>query len=140
MRRAGGAGKGEEDEQRRVAEESELLEPVATTPARFLQLGIYAVACFMCAMDWNILVRVAAQARGAASRGTAFGGVRTQARCAFAAHALPRSPQAPVYSIGEARFDVGLQRINSLSNVRRGAHARRKPLCGGAAMRAPCAC
>jgi hypothetical protein len=26
--------------------------------------------------------------------------------------------QAPIYSIGEKRFDVGLQRINSLSNVR----------------------
>jgi hypothetical protein len=39
------------------APDEEPLEAVAASPARWVQLGVFAVASFMCAMDWNILVR-----------------------------------------------------------------------------------
>jgi hypothetical protein len=36
---------------------AEELEDVASTPARFGQLAVYAVACLLCSFDWNIMVR-----------------------------------------------------------------------------------
>lgn len=33
------------------------LEELATTPARFGQLLVYAFACLLCSFDWNIMVR-----------------------------------------------------------------------------------
>ena len=83
------------------------LEPVQPSAQRFVQLTMYAFASFMCAMDWTILVR--ASARGAACAARRGGALSARGRVA----------QAPVYQLGEERFHVGLQRINSLSNVRR---------------------
>ena len=37
--------------------EGDDLEHTSSSPARFGQLSIFAVACFMSAMNWNILVR-----------------------------------------------------------------------------------
>jgi hypothetical protein len=46
------------------------LEDVAVTPGRFLQLAIFAAACFLAAINYNIFVRArrAAQTRQSVSR------------------------------------------------------------------------
>ena len=54
-----------------------------------------------------------ASARQGSALRSAQSGAEPPARAAPA-----RASQAPIYSIGEKRFHVGLQRINSLSNVR----------------------
>jgi hypothetical protein len=50
-------GKGQVSKPPSEGDEHTTLEHTSSSPARFGQLSIFAVACFMSAMNWNILVR-----------------------------------------------------------------------------------
>ena len=82
------------------------LETLAVSPARFGQLAVYVAACVMTAINWNIVVRRACRV-----------GCDAQHACSDSSP-LTGGEKAPVYAIAEARFDVGVQQVNSLSNVR----------------------
>ena len=115
----GGAERGAAADAPEALEEAppapEALESIQPSAERFFQLAMFAVASFLCAMDWTIIVR-------STLRVPFQFGDATRTRCALSAAC--HGSQAPVYQLGEERFHVGLQRINSLSNVRRGAAAR----------------
>lgn len=88
----------------------------ALAPERYTQLIIYCLASFMCPMMWSILVRH--RPRQFSPRCCPSQLLQSALRAALSACAAP-PPQAPIYTIAEAKFDVGTLGINALSNVRR---------------------
>lgn len=74
------------------------LETIAATPQRFAQLAVLSAAFFLSVLNYSVLSKC------------------PEVTCVVPALTLPMT--APIYSTGLVRFQVGLQALNSLANVR----------------------